>query len=506
MNTTSEITPAIPTATPAFSKYQTAVFDFISNGSGNAVVNAVAGSGKTFTITKALELIPSDKTVLFIAFNKHIVEELKKKLSKLNTSNVDVMTIHSYGAKALWANTKSYLDADKVWKVCDALYPTWNVDQEIANGYIGRVKRLVELAKLSLVNSVSELYTIADKHGIEIYNGEVENAIQVKQITDANTRAHDFNDMIYFPIRHNMRCKQYDWVFIDECQDLSVCQQELAKKAIKPNGRFIAVGDPHQCIYGFAGADVESFRKLSAIPNTITLPLSLTYRCSKEVVKYAQTLVPHIEALPDATEGLVRHDGKISEFKDGDMILSRVNRPLITLCIQLLSRHMKAYVKGKDIGVNLINMLKKTKKADYETAMKALYKDRGLMINKMVRKGINLTDAENSNAVHHFDEKMDALDALSAGLKKTADVISRIEKIFADEHDGICLSSVHKAKGLEADRVFIVEPAMMPSPWAKKNWEIEQEDNIAYVAYTRARQELVFVPESEFTTYEKKQK
>ena len=150
-------------------------------------------------------------------------------------------------------------------------------------------------------------------------------------------------------------------------------------------------------------------------------------------------------------------------------------------------------------------MLKKTKKADYETAMKTLYKDRGLMINKMVRKGIDPTDAENSNAIHHFDEKMDALDALSAGLKKTNDVISRIEKIFADEHDGICLSSVHKAKGLEADRVFIVEPAMMPSPWAKKSWEIEQEDNIAYVAVTRARVELVFVPESEFTTYGKKE-
>ena len=487
-----------------FSKYQTAIFDHVETGTGNAIVNAVAGSGKTFTITKALELIPESKSVLFLAFNKHIVEELKSKLAKLNKSNVDVMTLHSYGAKALWANAKSNLDNDKVYKVCDALFPTWNVNQEIASGYIGRVKRLVELAKLSLVNNEKDLFDLAEKHGIEIYNGEIENALQVKQVTDSNLRAHDFNDMIYFPIRHNMRCKQYDWVFIDECQDLSVCQQELFKKALKPTSRFIAVGDPHQCIYGFAGADVNSFKKLTEIPNTIQLPLSLTYRCAKEVVKYAKNLVPHIEALENAPEGLVRHDGKIAEFTSGDMVLSRVNRPLITLCIQLLGQHIKAYVKGKDIGTNLILMLKKTKRDKFEDAMNSLEKESAMMISKMIRKGMSKEEAEASPIIAAYQEKLDALDALSSGLVKVSEVISRIEKIFADESEGICLSTVHKAKGLEADRVFIVEPAMMPAPFAKKDWERTQEDNITYVAYTRARQELVFVPESEFTTYSKK--
>jgi DNA helicase-2/ATP-dependent DNA helicase PcrA len=286
-----------------YSPYQTAVFDFIKEGKGNAVINAVAGAGKTFTITKALELIPDNQSVLFIAFNKHIVEELKTKLSKANKTGVEVMTLHSYGSKILWANTKSRLDNDKVWKVCDTLYPSWNVDEEIANGYIGRVKRLVELAKLSLAKTVDDLYDIAEKHGIEIFNGEVDNAMQVKSLTDSNTRVHDFNDMIYFPVRFNLKCRQYDWVFIDECQDLSPVQQELMKKAIKPGGRFVAVGDPHQCIYGFAGADVESFRNLSEITNTTSLPLSLTYRCAKNIVAFAQELVPHIQALDTAEDG-----------------------------------------------------------------------------------------------------------------------------------------------------------------------------------------------------------
>ena len=50
-----------------------------------------------------------------------------------------------------------------------------------------------------------------------------------------------------------------NFVFIDECQDLNACQRSLMLKAVKPNGgRFIAVGDPAQAIYGFAGADSDS--------------------------------------------------------------------------------------------------------------------------------------------------------------------------------------------------------------------------------------------------------
>ena len=487
---------------PTYSPYQQAVFDFIKNGSGNAVVNAVAGAGKTFTIVESLSMIQSEHRVLFIAFNKHIIEELRAKLAKRGITNVDVMTVHSYGNRAIRDNMKAFNDADKVWKICDSLYPSWEVDPEISQGYIGRVKRLVELAKLSLSETPDELYDLACKHDIELLNSEIENAIQVKRISDRNLRSYDFNDMLYFPVKHNLKCKQYDWVFIDECQDLSACQQELMKKAIKPGGRFVAVGDPHQCIYGFAGSDVESFRKLSALPNTQQLPLSLTYRCSKAVTALAQGLVPHIQSLPDAPEGIVRYDGKISEFRQGDLILSRVNRPLITLCIRLLGDGVKAYVKGKDIGMNLINMLKKTRKKNLDSAIDHLLNEKQRMIDKMVRRGTPVEDATNSQAVIMYQQKIDAIEAIADGLKTVDQAIKRIETIFADDSAGICLSTVHKAKGLESDRVFIVEPAKMPAPWVKKAWELEQESNIEYVAYTRAKHELVIVPESEFTTYE----
>jgi len=485
-----------------FSPYQEAIFDFIKTGKGNAVVNAVAGAGKTFTITNALSMIPKDKSVLFIAFNKHIKEELVAKVKKLGITNVDVKTVHSYGAGALWFNFKSKMDVDKSWKVIDMLFPTWKIDKDVQKGYVGRVKRLVELAKLTLAETPEELYNIALRHDIELLNGEVTHAIQVKELTDKNTRSHDFNDMLYFPVKHNLKCRQYDWVFVDECQDLSTCAQELMKKAIKKNGRFVAVGDPHQCIYGFAGADVNSFNKLTGLPNTVTLPLSMTYRCAKAITEKAQTLVPHIECLPDAEDGLVRYDGKLEEIQEGDLILSRVNRPLVTLCLQMLGEGKKAFVKGRDIGVNLANMLKKTGQQDFAKAMERIEMLRQRMIEKQIKHGSTREEAEDSVVVQTYNEKLGALDALGEGLISTQSVVDRIYEIFADDKEGIILSTVHKAKGLEADKVMIVEPSKMPAPWVKQKWEMDQELNIQYVAYTRAKRELVIIQESEFTTYD----
>ena len=67
---------------------------------------------------------------------------------------------------------------------------------------------------------------------------------------------------------------------------------------------------------------------------------------------------------------------------------------------------------------------------------------------------------------------------------------NKIEEIFSDERECIVCSSVHKAKGLEAPTVFIINYAMIPHPMATTEEELEQEENIKYVAITRAMKEL----------------
>ena len=85
-----------------WSKYQKDIFDYIEHGQGHLVVEAAAGSGKTSTLVKSLELIPETKKILLTAFNTDIVKELEKKTKDLK--NVDTKTLHGLGLAFLKKN------------------------------------------------------------------------------------------------------------------------------------------------------------------------------------------------------------------------------------------------------------------------------------------------------------------------------------------------------------------------------------------------------------------
>ena len=109
-------------------------------------------------------------------------------------------------------------------------------------------------------------------------------------------------------------------ILVHNCQDLNRCQQALAKKAGK---RLVLCGDPMQAIYGFAGADAESMprmaRELAAAPISFigdpvpgcrgctTLPLTVTRRCGKAIVREANKLVKDFEAFETNPEGKVSY-------------------------------------------------------------------------------------------------------------------------------------------------------------------------------------------------------
>jgi DNA helicase-2/ATP-dependent DNA helicase PcrA len=477
--------------------YQEAIFDFIKNGTGNCVIDAVAGSGKTTTIVNALNLIPSDKKVIFVAFNKSIVNELSARVPK----NVEVKTMHSFGFGAVRFNMGNVVvKEDKVMETINQLYPTWEIDESVVEGYKHRVRSLVDLARLNLVNDMEELYDVAEHYGVEILNAEVEKAWIVFQVIRNYKKVIDMTDMIFLPAYYKMKCKTYDWVFVDECQDLNKCQQEILKQMVKPkSGRFVAVGDPRQAIYGFAGADAESFRSLTSIPNTTTLPLSVNYRCGTNIINLAKEIVPQLEAFEGAIEGTIEANGKWKDINDGDYVLCRNVRPLVKLCMDLLIDGKKAMVRGRDIGANLINMLKRTKKSNLDEAIKKLYQESDRMVAKAVSRGKDETDVRNSTAVKTMIDKIEALEIIAGDLTNVSDIIKKIETLFTDDKSGIVLSTIHKAKGLESNTVHILNPELMPSKWAKKAWEQEQEQNLIYVAYTRAKQKLSFIADYDGT-------
>jgi ATP-dependent exoDNAse (exonuclease V) beta subunit len=91
------------------------------------------------------------------------------------------------------------------------------------------------------------------------------------------------------------------------------------------------------------------------------------------------------------------------------------------------------------------------------------------------------------------------LEALAEGLNTKDELIKKIEDVFSDsKKEGISLSTIHKAKGLESTNVYIACPSLMPSKSAKQQWEKEQEHNLMYVAFTRAKEKLIFLDGEEY--------
>lgn len=496
------------------SKYQQDIFDFIQHGNGNSVINALAGSGKTSTIVNAVKLIPSTCNALFIAFNKEIVKELEKKLA--GVKNVQVKTLHSLGLLMIRRNLGTNIEIDEY------KYRTFikkNIKQlssadfdkmttKLMQQYTDNVIQLCDLGRYNLAQCEKDLLQVSARHDIPIIDDECNAVLNVMKWGRENTTSIDFTDMVWLPyeLTLNPIGLQYDYIFIDECQDLNAAQRELFLKCFRRGTRFIAVGDKKQAIYSFAGADAESFAKLQNLPNTTTLPLPISYRCPKKVVNLANQFVDTMECREGAPDGEIVHNVSIKDIHDGDMVLCRTKMPLIKLYMRYLRMGVKSYVRGQDIGLNLLRMVDKTEQIVLNVSLQKdgvfarLYDDLFEERNRlMIKRGMDLEDATLSNQIMNKYDSIKALEILAEGLTSARDLHDRIENVFAESADGVCLSTIHKAKGLEANNVYILCKTLMPSRLATQDWEKEQEQNLMYVAYTRAKYKLGFVSETEIS-------
>lgn len=501
-----------------WSDYQKNIFDFVEHGHGNAVVEACAGAGKTSTLIHCISLIPDDKQILLTAFNRDIVNVLTKK-SK-GHDNVNASTIHSLGLKILKANFpnkgfvldtfkyKSYVATNiRTLSSID----TYRLSKKNYGRYINNIMSYVNFGRCYMMQTIKDLDFIEDRYGIDTIADEKEVAIMAMEYGKSNLDEVDYIDMIWLP--NVLYCKPigtlYDWVFVDEAQDLSVCQREIIFKCRKINTRLVMVGDENQCLYSFASSDPESFKTLKELPNTVSLPLSVSYRCADDIIDYARDLVPTIEKNNDNRKGEILEDVSLEDVRDGDMVLCRNNAPLMQIYVELIKQGKKTFIRGKDIGANLINVIKNTGQVELNAKLEGdglfvrLYDQMFDIINEMIGKyNITYADAVDSPIVSNKLDIIKALEILSDGIRTSSELIDRIQSIFSDRKSGgIALSTVHKAKGLEADNVYIACKSLMPSKNAKKEWEIIQEYNIMYVAYTRAKNRLGFLDEKEFEKF-----
>lgn len=481
-----------------WSKNQNNFFTFVETGEGNCILIASAGSGKTTTAIEGANRIPFGDNFIFLAFGADIVKELVSKGFR------NAKTFHSLGfGPVMSAIGASQLDSNKTRKIVNGLMAGRDISL-----YASFVYKMVSLAKQYGVGAFPELpiddenvwTEIAKKHGIEL-DKEAANwntAIQWSQqiLSKSNTiDAADFDDLLYFVVLKDIPLKKYDYIFIDEAQDTNHIQREVIKRASTPKTRLLFVGDPDQAIYAFRGASSDSMELIKEEFGCVELPLNMSYRCPKKVVEFAKQWSPNIEAAPNAKEGVVddrQYNWKVEDFKKDDLILCRTTKPLVELAFKMLAtpNTITPQILGKNIGDGLIALIKKMNAKSIQEFKRKLSEWYAKEYAKAVEK-------MQDDLIEDLTDKYEILLFLSSNMKgfrsTVDDLIQYINSLFEEKKDRAILCTIHKAKGLEAERVYWLNKSACPSKYAKMDWQKKQEKNLCYVAATRSKNELILI-------------
>lgn len=523
---------------------QQALVDYILHETGSLNLVARAGCGKTFSLIQgAIRTIVEHRLgeVAIMAFNKPIADEFKEKIAALAeaTGNpaftdwrtVQSGTVHSFGFGA-WRRVAKGVRVDEN-KVRDLIAD--HAIEEPANTYFRSgpaVRKLVSLAKQSGfgvlvdINDVPAWLALGDHHAVD--DDAEDDSLEalamaaipiLKESIALDREVIDFDDMILAPLLHRVRLWPKDWVLIDEAQDTNAARRALALKMLRPRtGRLIAVGDPKQAIMGFTGADSDAMDLIKEVLGSAELPLTVTYRCPKAIVREANKLVPDIIAHESAPEGIIRAVSKEYEValdvavgqtepqtvkhpwftKENlgadDAVLCRNTKPLIECAYTMLAEGVGCRVLGREIGDGLIRLATRWKRVKtLEALLTKLDEYLARESKKWLAKG-------REDRLQAVEDKVGALTTIAERLiadRKTdvADLVAFINDLFGEDVTNVVtLCTMHKSKGKEWDRVYLLDRAnTLPSRYARQPWQKAQESNLEYVSVTRAKRELIDV-------------
>lgn len=511
---------------PHHTEEQKAILTRAAETNDSFVIDAKAGSGKTSTLIDMLGFLRG--SICLMAFNKSIADEVNRKVSTLGLAiygRTEVRTVHSLGLRAFNASGQraKTLSGKLTFMLSDMVEHRLADDDDLHRN-LGKVRNLTSMAKafgfglssdfedFPAIEDEQEWYNLAEHFAIEdelVGKTTIEEIIEWSQrllkASNARTNSIDFDDMIYLPLLHNMNIPVYDNVLIDEAQDINATRRELAFRSLSPTSRLIAVGDPNQAIYGFTGADPRSLSKIVHRASADVFPLTICWRCDAAIIAEAQAEVPEIKAKPGARDGQVltidfAEDDFLRLPEPGDAILCRLNKPNVAVCLGLLRRGKRAKIEGRDIGARLEEHAKKCNPGYAHEPLAETLADledyQAIETQKLVARN------KPESTIALLEDEIDATRLiLERCIEQKPDARwyefqSMIEQLFGEDVSTgfIVLSSVHKAKGREWVRVFILGYSdYMPFHLAKAEWELEQEHNLVYVAKTRAERTLIYV-------------
>jgi len=554
-----------------FTDEQKRIFQFVEQEGGHGIIDAVAGAGKTTTIMECAKFVKDKSTILFCAFNNSIAAEIARKFHKLGLNEVTVKTIHALGRQIIQDNNSSgqpinleenkYRELLRSKEIQEQLKPLFEKILKIngleidefddrrnfaANNLVNKINsRLVEINqkfRATLTKEeVTEFENLVIHFGIfnEIEIGKKNFKDEIKEYFECHkilleagnllskrTMVIDYTDMLYLPYKWNLQpVRKYEFLFIDECQDLSKAQFAVAAKYGKKGGRILAVGDPSQSIYGFTGADINSFNRVKEYTQANQLPLTTCFRCPKKVVDLAKTIRTDIVGSKE-DEGIVYSilfEDVVNSAKPGDLIISRLRAPIVLLVFSFIDKNIKVQIHEDEVR-EIINEIKNIFKQNElnQIISSLLYGFDDLKTEVMNRwnwiiqkNSERITDSTERNVYienekKYLKKKLDFLHKKYEQWKNDCDtlndILKRIKDYISATDNAIKLSTIHRAKGLENTRVFILNYDELPFfRLQQKEWERIQEINLKYVAITRALSELYLIENKKIETIEKEE-
>lgn len=475
---------------------QAAIISAILAGE-NVMVRALAGCAKTSTIVMAANAIAPSKPAIALAFNKKIADDLKTRLPP----NVEAVTMNGLGHRAWGKNLgkKILLEQNKQYKLLDKVL----TDLKLTLTY--KEKPII----VSLCNALRNIGAIPPgfptgtplipwaealesswdfieepEHRNED-NNRIVTALLLASIHQGFAGTIDFPDQLYLPVVFGAPWPNPEILFVDEAQDLSPINHIMVKNCRAK--QLIVVGDPNQAIYAFRGALSDSMDRFSTMRDFTNLELTVTFRCGKEIVKRAQSLVPDFTAAPNNSFGEVinldRWDfNTVIDRSIPTAILCRNNAPLIRMALRLLRARIPATILGKDIAKGLVKDIQKASPTNTPlpaclAAVKSYYDNR-----------VELKPT----LANILADRFAAIRAAGEGATDRDSLCGLIDSLFSEDPSAIVtLATGHKAKGLEWEKVIHLDSFLIPHKGAKSPEEIQQEYNLRYVIETRAKNTLI---------------
>lgn len=521
------------------SQYQQDILHALHNSADNLIIQACAGSGKTTTLKMISQAIPRELSTIALCFNKLNAEQFAKKLP----GHVEASTMHSLGFRILRDRFGSVtVDSKKGRNIINDMFPALKRGKRYASQQLVDMVKEIETvagfclntrtdpADLGAVRRMVAAYTLNVLK--ERFTEVCHHCVLYLEKRREVTTVVDFDDMIDLVVHFNIAPKRgFDVILGDEVQDWNRAQadfvallsqapsiraehhgqltpleilmgkaqgQATEARPIEP-ARVILVGDRRQAIYGWRGADPTSMDRLRQHFNCTEMPLSVCYRCPKSVIRIAQGIVGAevIQAYENAEEGhVVRASANdmvhtIDGLDDGDLVMCRTNAPLVGPALMLIRQRRKATIRGRDFGKELSNVVRQIEKRFRPDNMNEFRR----WVDEWRWQQIRAAEADDMppTVVEKYQDMAECILIFAEDARSIDGVVREIDDLFSDETQGVVFSSIHRAKGLEAERCVILYPEMIPHPMAYRGGDaaIEQEHNLAYVAVTRAMKELI---------------